>query len=342
MMYGHVNTKIIVLTILVIFSFIFGPMAYGRRQRPISNLKKRTQVPAFNQDSAYFFIQNQVQFGPRVPNTPSHSQCVKYLKKKLQQFSKQVHLQAFQAKAFNGTILDLKNLIACINPDCKKRILLAAHWDTCPFADKDKHHKYHPIDGANDGASGVGVLLEIARVMWQSVSPKVGVDIIFFDGEDYGEPHDYSAEKPYNAIFWCLGSQYWSKNKHQKNYTATYGILLDMVGASGAKFHRDQHAMYHAPHIVKKVWEKANQIGYGKYFISQNNKNTILDDHVFVNIHAQIPMINIIDTDLSTYDSFPTYHHTLDDNLQCIDKKTLKAVGETLLHIIYQEEESVP
>lgn len=322
------------LSVLLVVSY--RNYARGYPSHEVPRQEKKHAPPPFEVDSAYFYIQKQVHFGPRVPNTHAHRLCAVYLQEKLTQLGGQVQVQAFEAKAFNGETLHLKNIIACFNPSHKRRILLTAHWDTRPFADKDTSNKDLPIDGANDGASGVGVLLEIARVISYSHPPEVGVDIIFFDGEDYGEPQDGSLPIS-NNIFWCLGAQYWSKNKHEKNYTAAYGILLDMVGAANATFYREQQSMYYAPQIVKKVWDTAHQLGYGQYFIYQDTKEYILDDHLFVNKEAHIPMINIIDHDPSSGGFFPSYHHTHEDNLQLIDKKTLGAVGETLLHVIYQE-----
>ena len=325
----------LILSLVLVVSY--RDYAGGYPSHKVLHQEKQYDPPPFEVDSAYFYIQQQVNFGPRVPNTHAHRLCAMYLQKKLIQLGGQVQVQAFEARAFNGETLHLKNIIARFNPSHKKRILLAAHWDTRPFADKDTSNKDVPIDGANDGASGVGVLLEIARVIGHSHPPEVGVDIIFFDGEDYGEPQDHRTSLYSNNIFWCLGAQYWSNNKHEKNYTAAYGILLDMVGAAKATFYREQQSMDYAPQIVKKVWDTAHQLGYGQYFVYQDTKGYILDDHLFVNSVARIPMITIIDHDPSSDGFFPSYHHTHQDNLQLIHKKTLSAVGETLLHVIYQE-----
>ncbi|MFC2125771.1 M28 family peptidase [Bacteroidota bacterium] len=302
--------------------------------------EKIVSVPNFIADSAYQFIFDQVNLGPRVPNSPSHRNCATYLVKKLKEYGGDVTEQDFTQVSYDGTRLYLKNIIASFNPDASRKILMAAHWDTRPFADKDSININNPIDGANDGGSGVGVLLEIARIIGKYPSPDIGVDIILFDGEDYGEPESFKNDPGYKStakIWWCLGSQYWSENKHIKNYSAYYGILLDMVGGKNAKFYKEGGSMQFARKIVAKVWKAGNQLGYQAYFIDQQSPG-IMDDHVFVNRNAKIPMINIVEFDPNDRDEyFGSYHHTHRDNMDIIDPVTLKAVGQTLLHVIYHQ-----
>src|SRR5690606_17278509 len=163
----------------------------GREKEKKANSTEKpariVNVPTFNADSAYYFVQKQVDFGPRVPNTPAHRQAGDYFIKTLESFGAVVQVQEFESTTFDGKKLKLRNIIASYFPEKTKRILLAAHWDTRPFADKDDQNKEKPIDGANDGGSGVGVLLEIARVLKDNTPPEVGIDIILFDGEDWGE-----------------------------------------------------------------------------------------------------------------------------------------------------------
>ncbi|WKN45089.1 M28 family peptidase [Tunicatimonas pelagia] len=295
-------------------------------------------VPNFNADSAYAYLKAQVDFGPRVPNSAAHRECRDYLVSKLEQFGAQVQLQSFEARAYDGTMLDLSNIIASYQPKKSKRILLAAHWDTRPYADKDSVRAEEPILGANDGASGVAVLLEMARVMSQDSLPDVGVDIIFFDGEDYGEPEDYDELQPENSqqVYWCLGSQYWAKNKHEPRYSAYYGILLDMVGAKNATFYREGVSRQAAPSIVKRIWDAGHQLGHGQYFIYKDSPD-IVDDHVYVNYQAKIPMVNIIEHDPASEFYFARYHHTHADDMNIISRETLEAVGETVMYVVYQE-----
>ncbi len=332
--------------LLIFLSLFF--VACENKDRPKTDTidlpeEKAVVVPDFLADSAYRYIDEQVTFGPRIPNSTAHSDCAEYLVGKLRYFGAKVQVQEFEAKAFDGTVLNLQNIIAHINPSAKKRILLAAHWDSRPFADKDTERKTEPIDGANDGASGVGVLLEVARCT-AKLQPleNIGVDLIFFDGEDYAEPEGYEGPypegKPYpegDKVYWCLGSQYWSRNKHKKGYSAYYGILLDMVGAKGAQFHMEGLSMQYAPKVMKKVWDTGNTLGYGQFFIYQQH-NGILDDHQFINEYAKIPTIDIVHYDPSL-GYFGDYHHTHRDALEIIDRKTLKAVGQTLLHVLYNE-----
>lgn len=297
--------------------------------------------PAFNADSAYFFIAKQVGFGPRVPNSAAHRQCGDYLISTLKQYGADVTVQEFVAQAYNGTRLQSRNLVGSFFPEAPKRILLAAHWDTRHVADQDTARQNQPIDGANDGASGVGVLLEIARMLQaDSAKPGVGVDIIFFDSEDYGEPENARAEdspkQNENQIYWCLGSQYWAKNKHKPGYSAYYGILLDMVGAKGSTFAKEGASVQYAGSIVNRVWNIAQALGYGGLFVEQNSPS-IIDDHIFVNRDAKIPMIDIIDHETTGQDYFGPYWHTHRDDMDIIDKPTLKAVGQTVVQTLYEE-----
>lgn len=322
--------------LLLILIAIFILSCGGKEQKDVP--KRILTVPKFNNDSAYSFVKKQVKFGPRVPNSKAHRETGDYLINQLKKYGATVITQEFEAVTFDNQKINLRNIIASFSPERQKRILLASHWDTRPFADKDKEKKDAPFDGANDGASGVGILLEIARVM-QTDSVNVGVDFILFDGEDWGEKDDQSGnnELPEGLnSWWCLGSQYWAKHKHKAGYSAYYGVLLDMAGAKHAHFYREGSSLAYAPSIVSKVWDEAERLGYSDYFIKQN-QGAITDDHVFVNEIAKIPMIDIVDFQPGI-GYFGDYHHTQKDNLDLIGKKTLGAVGNTLLHVLYYEE----
>lgn len=303
-----------------------------------SQLTANVDVPDFNADSAYQFVEKQVGFGARIPNTPAHRQAADYFVRTLKRYGANLTIQEFEAKTFEGKTLELKNIIAAFNPTASRRILLGAHWDTRPFADKDDESPRSTFQGANDGASGVGVLLEVARVIATSAPPGVGVDIILFDGEDWGEREGEQGTRPLPdglRAWWCLGSQHWSKNKHQPGYSAFYGILLDMVGAQNAQFHREGYSMQFAPSIVDKVWDHAQRLGYSHVFIRKTQEG-VIDDHLFVNTMARIPMINIVHFEPGV-GYFGTYHHTLEDNLQLISKEMLGIVGTTVLNTVYYE-----
>ncbi len=293
---------------------------------------RRGPVPVFNADSAYFFVAEQVAFGPRVPNTEAHREAGNWLAATLGGFADTLYIQETRVRAYDGTVLNIKNIIGVFQPDKRRRILLCAHWDSRPYADYDPDPASHytPIDGANDGASGVGVLLEIARLL-HAQAPDIGIDIIFFDAEDYGR-HRFS-DRP-DEDSWALGAQHWARNPHRPDYFASYGILLDMVGASDATFKREGYSMLYAPNIVRKVWETAQRIGYGHMFVNRDG-GFITDDHYYVNMIRNIPTINIIHQDDSTPHGFFPQWHTLADNMEVIDTYTLQAVGETVVAVIY-------
>ncbi len=288
--------------------------------------KAPIQRPDFSGDSAYMYVQKQVDFGPRVPGTTPHAKCAQFLYDELSRFADNVILQQGQATTFDKTKITIKNIIGEFNPEAKQRILLFAHWDTRPFADEDTKDQDKPILGANDGGSGVGVLLEVARQL-SIKKPAWGVDIIFFDAEDWG-----SATVPDS---YCLGSQFWGKNPHKKGYTANYGILLDMVGASDATFLMEGVSKQIAPHVLDKVWTTANSLGYYGKFLYRDQTG-ITDDHYYVYQYTKIPSIDIIH--VQPGGSFGSFWHTHNDNMSIIDKTTLQAVGETLLKVIYSEE----
>ncbi|MCG8582289.1 MAG: M28 family peptidase [Bacteroidales bacterium] len=300
-----------------------------------STITKTVATPVFNADSAYQFVANQVNFGPRVPNTKEHEACAEYLANELKRFGANVIVQEADVVAFDNTILKAKNIIGQFNPEKKNRLLLFAHWDTRPFADYDPDESMRntPIDGANDGASGVGVLLEIARQIGQQ-GHQLGIDIIFFDAEDYGQPAHINL--PQKEDTWCLGSQYWGKNLHKPGYTARFGILLDMVGAQNALFYKELYSKSFAPELLNRTWNIAYDLGYGQYFAFEDG-GMITDDHVYVSQLTGIPCINIIQHDPSSSTSFGSYWHTHDDTMTNIDKGTLKAVGQTVLEVIYRE-----
>jgi len=290
--------------------------------------------PVFNADSAYAFVKKQVDFGPRIPGTLGHSTTKAWIIQKMESYGMNIQTQDFQAKTYDGLAWNLTNIIASYNPQASKRILLAAHWDSRRIADKDTERINEPIDGANDGASGVGILLEIARtISSQGLKPEVGIDFIFFDGEDDGEP-ETATMRDNSQIWWCHGSQYWSKNKHIPNYSAYYGILVDLVGGKNARFYREGYSRQYASGILSKVWNNGSQLGHSDFFI-QKDAPEILDDHAFVNEWGKIPMIDIIE--FSPDYGFGHYHHTHQDNLELIDTRTLKAVGETVLFTVFQE-----
>ena len=295
--------------------------------------------PTFNADSALAFCEVQCDFGPRIMNSEAHEKCGKWIVEKFRQFGCEVETQKTDLKGYDGTILKNTNIIAHYNPKATTRILLCAHWDSRPWADNDPDSANwrKPVMAANDGASGVGVMLEIARLLQadKKLNAQIGVDFVCFDAEDWGTPQWADVQDQGDS--WALGAQYWSENK-SADYQPRYGILLDMVGGQGAQFYREGMSMQYASSIVKKVWRAARQAGYGSFFPNSDG-GMITDDHIPVNQKAKIPTIDIIpyypDCQQSSFG--PTWH-TVSDDMAHLDKNTLKAVGQTIIQVLYTEE----
>ena len=315
------------------FLLISTALACGVDSKKTAPKKATIEVPAFSSDSAYVYIEKQVAFGYRYISSPGWNLCGDYLVNELSKYTPHVQEQNNRFTTYDGKSHNLRNIIAAFSPEKNNRVLLCAHWDTRHVADHDTINQDQPILGANDGGSGVAVLLEIARNLAIKDS-KIGVDIILFDAEDYGQPSDDS--NPTVMDSWCIGSQYWSKNPHVENYYARYGILLDMVGGKNATFTHEELSRFYAPNILNKVWKTAHTLGFDSYFKYEPTPQ-ILDDHYYVNSIANIPTIDIIEYDHRTASGFYKHWHTHQDNMSHIDKSTLKAVGQTVMNVIYNE-----
>lgn len=326
-----------ILAVIALSTFVScGGKKTNNNETDSTKVVSNVNVPFFNSDSAYNFIKAQVDFGSRVPNSDAHKKCADYLITKLKSFTKDVLVQETKVKSFDGKTLSIKNIIASFKPETNNRIFISSHWDSRPFADQDPDVKNHkaPILGANDGASGVGIIIELARLLSKN-PPPIGVDLVLFDAEDYGQPENSGFPEMEDS--WCLGSQYWAKNPHVKDYYAKFGVLLDMVGGEGATFTMEGTSMQYAPDIMKKVWDTAIRSGYSDYFL-YSKTGAITDDHLYINENAKIPTIDIIHHDSSTPSGFYKYWHTLKDDMAGINKNTINAVGQTLLTVIFQEE----
>ena len=286
--------------------------------------------PDFNADSAYIYLQEQCDFGPRTMNSTAHDKCEKWIIQKFEQYGCKVTTQKATLNGYDGTPLRSTNIIASYNPEATTRIMFCAHWAD---NDPDSTNWHKPIVAANDAASGVGVMIELARILKGS-GLELGVDFICFDAEDYGTPQWFEGEDPGDT--WALGAQYFANNLPE-GYAPRYGILLDMVGGVGAKFYREGMSMQYAPAIVKKVWNAARQVGYGSYF-PKDDGGMITDDHIPVNQTANIPCIDVIPyyPDCAQSSFGPTWH-TIADNMDNIDKNTLKAVGQTMVQVLFTE-----
>ena len=320
-------------------------VACGTTKKSQGEEQKAVSV-AFCADSAYAFCAAQCQYGPRTMNSVAHEECGKWIAEKFRQYGCDVELQRADLKGYDGTILKSTNIIAKsrqltansqqLTANSKQpRILICAHWDSRPWADNDPDSANwrKPVMAANDGASGVAVMLEIARLLQQNDSVGVAVDFVCFDAEDWGMPQ---WESDSDADSWALGAQYWAANCPKEIANSyQYGILLDMVGGQSARFYQEYFSMKYARNIVEKVWQAASAAGYGSYFPAKDGGG-VTDDHLPVNEKAGIPCIDIINhyPDCEQSNFGPTWH-TINDDMQHIDKNTLQAVGQTLIQLLF-------
>ena len=302
---------------------------------------KKPQVvarPSFNADSAYTFIEAQMAFGPRVPNSAAHSACAVWLIQQLRAYGAEVELQKGQMPDYRGNMQQIYNIIGhfyTLETASRPRILLGAHYDTRPWCDEEEDYeeRYYNVPGANDGASGVGVLMEVARQLGAKLEDSTlttPVDIVFFDCEDMGTPHFYTGAEREDT--WCLGSQLWAT--HYASLSAKpvyrYGIVLDMVGAPDATFPLEMYSTQYAGNYQQQIWRSAEQLGYGALFTNMQSY-PITDDHFYVNRIAGIPCVDIIHYDIRNATGFASWWHTRQDNMDNIAKSTLQAVGEVVM-----------
>lgn len=315
--------------ILFIFFILEGCSGCGEPQpkdtTDIANTSRiQRPYPAFAEDSAYNYIQKQLDFGYRIPGTPEHKKCADWLYAELVKFCDTVYYQKGTTKTAEGKTIPIYNLVGSFKPKSQQRMILSSHWDSRPWGDNDIEKKDQPILAANDGASGVGVLLALSQLLKKN-PPPVGVDIIFFDAEDMGKSEFENS--------FCLGSQYWAKNPHIPFYKAQFGVLLDMVGGKNAQFYKESYSTAKAGWVLSHVWGIAEESGNGARFVAQNIGG-ITDDHVYVTEGTGIPMIDIIQYDQQN-GGFAHYWHTHADNMNSIDKATLKAVGTVMSALVF-------
>lgn len=299
--------------------------------------EKTAPAVVFNADSAFASIKTQCDFGPRTPESEAHQLCGDYIAAKFRSYGLEVTEQKTTVTGWDKKKLPCRNIIASYRPEMKERILFAAHWDCRPWSDNDADKGKHrqAVMGANDGASGIGVMVELARLL-KDINPKVGVDFVCFDMEDYGAPYWGADQAPQDGSDWCLGSQYWSRHPHVSGYAARFGILLDMVGGRNAQFCYEGFSMRYAPDVVQKVWASARVVGAEKYFLNEDG-SWATDDHVPMNEIALIPTVDIIPYHKNQEASFGPTWHTVNDTPENISKETLKAVGQTMVEVITNE-----
>ncbi len=310
---------------ILVFSLLILIAACAKEQPKPPQVQKMEKappnVPSFNEDSAFSYLTAQTDFGPRNPGSSGHQKCLEYLQREMQKNTDAVNLQPFTIKGYEGQTFNLTNIIASFNLQATTRILLLAHWDTRPRADQEKDSKKRnqPILGANDGASGVAILMEMSRQIKAS-PPAAGVDILFVDGEDYGKEAD---TKNY-----FLGARYFAQHQ-PPGYAPAFGILLDMVGDKELDIEREENSVKAAPDIVNLVWSTARDLGIPQF---STQLQYALDDHIPLN-EAGIKTIDLIDFHYP--DASNKYWHTTEDTPDKCSAESLGAVGRVLLHVIY-------
>lgn len=333
----HYIIRILENTAFITVSLFFTASCSGKKA--ISENEKTdtstVNVPMFNQDSAYQSIVRQCSFGPRTMDSEAHEKCGRYIINAFKNSGLKVIKQEATFLRYDGVKMKGYNIIAQTISEATNRILIASHWDSRPWADQDPNpeNRKKPIQAANDGASGVAVMIEIARQM-QLLQPAVAVDFICFDAEDAGKP-EWEEKSDNDESGWCLGAQYWATHAQSSSYR--YGILLDMVGGQGAHFYQEGYSKRYASDVIQRVWKAAEKAGFSSFF-PNNEGGFITDDHVPVNQIAKIKMIDIVPYYPTGSRSFGPTWHTVDDTPENIDPSTLRAVGQTLLQLIYNEQ----
>ena len=326
------HVVIVSLSCLLLASCGEGNNNSEQKQAPATDTvpARHVDVPSFNEDTAYAYVGATVAFGPRVPGSAAQTQCAKWMEARLKQFCDTVYKQDVHVTGGDGKSLPCINLVGVINPTATRRILFLTHWDSRPWADQDTKDKDKPVLAADDGGSGVGVLLEVAQVLKaHGLSKEIGIDILFTDVEDYGRGE-------WGENSYCLGTQYWAHHPHVPGYKADFGVLLDMVGARGAQFPMEQFSTVTAGDVQQKIWQSASNAGYAAYFPFVASAE-ITDDHVPVNKITGIKTVDIISLTQDPNGPFAAHWHTHADVMAIIDKNTLKAVGQTLLQVIYEQ-----
>lgn len=291
----------------------------------------------FSADSALASIKTQCDFGARVPGTEAHRRCADYIVNTLKGYGLSVTEQPVTAKRWDGQTLHGRNIIASYNPDATERILITSHWDSRPWCDADPDstlHRNTPVMAANDGASGVAVIIELARLLKQ-LKPTVGIDFVCFDLEDCGAPYWGTADE--EGRDWCLGSRYWAEQAAATGYRARYGILLDMVGGRDARFCFEGFSTQYAEAAMNRIWDTAARVGAGSLFVKQDG-GYATDDHVNINQIAAVPTVDIIPYIANSEHSFGVTWHTSHDTPENISRENIRLVGQTLVQLISEEQ----
>ena len=273
----------------------------------------------FNGRTALTYIQRQMSFGPRIPNKPGHQQEADWLLAELRARADTVIVQEINHRLRNGEVLHLRNFFARFRPQATERVLFLAHWDTRPMADKSANlaQQRMPVPGADDGASGVAVLLGVADAL-KARPPASGVDLLFVDGEDYGDFADTSDV--------LIGSR-WFAAHQPPGYQPLFAVLFDMVGDKDLQIYQEGQSLAFAPEVVQRVWRVAAERGHDRQFIP-SVRHTLTDDHVSLQ-KAGIHAIDVVDFD------YP-YWHTTEDTIDKVSAESLQIVGDVAVALIRQ------
>ncbi|HYC52061.1 MAG TPA: M28 family peptidase [Gemmatimonadaceae bacterium] len=291
----------------------------------------------FNGDSALAYANVQVAFGPRVPGTPAHVQAGDWIVAQMRQRADSVEVQEWTHVTQSGQRLPMRNIIARFAPERTSRVLYVTHWDTRPTADSDRNlgARQRPIPGANDGASGVGLFVALADALRKS-TPSVGVDLLFVDGEDWGQFEDVSDTTKNKDVL--IGSQYFARTM-PASYMPIFGVVWDMIGDASLQIFQEGHSVNSAPEVVARVWGVARELGYDRYFQAQTIA-PITDDHVPF-IRKGLRVIDVIDIDYCSDgstgcggDNTRNLHHTQGDTMDKLSAKSLQVVGDVALTLV--------
>jgi glutaminyl-peptide cyclotransferase len=273
----------------------------------------------FDGQAVFHYIETQIGYGPRIPGTEAHRRMGQWLDSLLRSRADTLVLQSWKHVTTRGDTLPLTNFIARFNPASEKRILLLAHWDSRPSADSPQSpDPSKPVLGANDGGSGVALLLGVADVLHRS-PPTVGVDLLFVDGEDYGD----FTKTPNDVL---IGSRYYGA--HQIGAKPLYAVLFDLIADKDLQIYQEGNSLIGAPEVVELVWDTAKDLGYAGYFIS-TPRHTLIDDHLELQ-KAGIRAIDVVDFD------YPAWH-TPFDTIDKVTPASLQVVGDVALALIRRE-----
>jgi len=280
----------------------------------------------FDGTHAFSYLEAQMKFGPRIPDTPGHDSCGDWIEAQLRKTADTLIVQEFTVTNKKGVHLRLKNYLARFRPKAADRVLYLAHWDTRPIADQDPNlgNQRKPVPGANDGASGVAVLLGVADEL-KKRPPAVGVDLLFVDGEDYGDFDAATLDSSFSDVL--MGSRYFAKHLPDPKYAPMMAVLFDMIGAKNLVIPVEQYSQAFAPEVVDRVWHVADSLGYGKVFLRQTGPS-LIDDHTMLQ-HAGIHAIDMVD-----FDGYHAYWHTVDDTIDKVSAESLQIVGDVAVALV--------